>query len=133
MIEHWGESTPLLAGLAQIALHDVNRLEADEGLAQGGPVFQATGELLRALHQWNGHLLMSIRLKDTPSVAERYAKLEDVAISTLGRSLEEGTGALEVLGGFLVTALSGCTLARENVVARGLRGHLPELEMEGQL
>src|SRR5450432_1237609 len=129
MIEHWGESTCLLAGFAQIALHDVNGLEADEGLAQRGPVFQETGELLGALHQWNSHLHTTICLKDAPSVVERYPKLEDVAISALGRAFKEGTGPLEVLGGFFVTAASGCTLACNEVVAPRLRRHLAKLEM----
>src|SRR5258708_1043184 len=129
MVEHRGESTRLFAGFAEIALHEVHGLEMDEGLAQRGRVFQATGELLRALHQWNGHLPTSIPPKDAPPLAERNPELEDVTISALGRPFEEGTGALEVLGGFFVTPPTGCTLASDDVVAPSLRGHLSLLEM----
>src|ERR1022692_689352 len=116
-----------------MALHHAHGLETDEGLAQRGLVFQATGELLRALHQWNSHVRTSIRLEDAPSLAEQYAKLEDVAIPALGRFVEESEGVVMVRRGFLVAAPAGGPFASDHVVARGLRGHLAMLEVRGQL
>src|SRR6202142_1713123 len=124
LIEHRVESARQLARLGQVALHEVHGLEADEGLAERSLVVQSAGKLLRTLHEWNGHLHISIRLKDAPSVAERYPKLEGVATSALGRPFEGAAGTLEVLGGFVVAALSGCTFACKEVGVRGLHGDL---------